>query len=129
VGPGRSDGTLGSPQGRWEEVAGQSFSNKSGTKAGQTGRSPISIRRKTEERSVCPRISAARPGAPGERIVFLSENPGAGHRRRDLTDYDVRFFPVYSYLVVYRPDTKPVQVVSILHGRRDVEGVLKRRPS
>lgn len=27
-----------------------------------------------------------------ERIVFLSENPGAGHRRRDLTDYDVRFF-------------------------------------
>jgi toxin ParE1/3/4 len=64
-----------------------------------------------------------------ERIAFLSENPSAGHRRRDLTDYDVRFFPVYSYLIVYRPVPKPLQVVSILHGRRDVEGILKRRPS
>jgi len=63
-----------------------------------------------------------------ERIVFLSQNPGAGHWRYDLTDHNVRFFPVYSYLVVYRPDTKPLQVVSILHGRRDVEGVLKQRP-
>jgi toxin ParE1/3/4 len=64
-----------------------------------------------------------------ERIVFLSESPGAGHRRRDLTDYDVKFFPVYSYLVVYRPETDPLQVVSILHGRRDVEEILKKRPS
>lgn len=62
------------------------------------------------------------------RIEFLSENPGAGHWRRDLTNYDVKFFPVYSYLIVYRPDTKPLQVVSILHGRRDVEGVLIQRP-
>jgi antitoxin ParD1/3/4 len=64
-----------------------------------------------------------------ERIVFLSENPGVGHRRHDLTDHDVKFSPVYSYLVVYRPDTEPLQVVSILHGRRDVEGILKKRPS
>jgi plasmid stabilization system protein ParE len=64
-----------------------------------------------------------------ERIAFLSQNPGAGHRRRDLTDYDVKFFPVYSYLVVYRPDTDPLQVVSILHGRRDVERILRKRPS
>ena len=64
-----------------------------------------------------------------ERIVFLSENPGAGHKRRDLTAQDVKFFPVYSYLIVYQPDIKQLQVVSILHGRRDVEGILKRRPS
>lgn len=63
-----------------------------------------------------------------ESIEFLSENPGAGHRHRDLTKYDVKFFPVYSYLIVYRTDTKPLQVVSILHGRRDVEEVLIRRP-
>jgi len=62
-----------------------------------------------------------------QRIVFLSENPGAGHLRPDLTNCDVKFFPVYSYLVVYRPDTKPLQVVSILHGHRDVEGILRRR--
>jgi antitoxin ParD1/3/4/toxin ParE1/3/4 len=63
-----------------------------------------------------------------QRIEFLSKNPGAGHRRRDLTEKDVRFFPVYSYLVVYRSQTKPLQVVTILHGRRDLEGILKGKP-
>jgi toxin ParE1/3/4 len=62
-----------------------------------------------------------------ERIVFLAGNSGAGHSRKDLTDAEVRFFPVYSYLIVYRPSTKPLQVVSILHGRRDVERILKDR--
>jgi antitoxin ParD1/3/4/toxin ParE1/3/4 len=63
-----------------------------------------------------------------DRIVFLAGNPGAGHWRKNLTDKAVKFFPVYSYLIVYRPDTKPLQVVSILHGRRDVEQILKDRP-
>lgn len=62
-----------------------------------------------------------------DRIVFLSTNPGAGHWRRDLTNERVRFFPVYSYLIVYRPEKKPLQVVPVLHGRRDVEEVLRNR--
>jgi plasmid stabilization system protein ParE len=62
-----------------------------------------------------------------ERIVFLARTPGAGHGRKDLTDEAVRFFPVYSYLIVYRPEKKPLEVVSILHGRRDVERILKGR--
>ena len=62
-----------------------------------------------------------------DKIAFLAGNPGAGHRRRDLTSEDVKFFPVYSYLIVYRAETKPVQIVSILHGRRDVEQILKGR--
>jgi len=62
-----------------------------------------------------------------DKIAFLAGNPGAGHGRKDLTDVAVRFFPVYSYLIVYRPDTKPLQVVSILHGRRDAEQILKDR--
>ena len=33
-----------------------------------------------------------------EKIVFLAGTPGAGHSRKDLTDEDVKFFPVYSYL-------------------------------
>ena len=37
------------------------------------------------------------------------------------------FFPVYSYLIVYRPRTEPLQVAAILHGRRDVERILKGR--
>lgn len=62
-----------------------------------------------------------------ERIAFLAGTPGAGHRRKDLTEEDVKFFPVYSYLIVYRAETKPLQIVSILHGRRDLEKILKNR--
>jgi toxin ParE1/3/4 len=62
-----------------------------------------------------------------ERMAFLAGTPGAGHRRKDLTDENVNFFPVYSYLIVYRPQTTPLQIVSVLHGRRDVEQILKGR--
>jgi plasmid stabilization system protein ParE len=62
-----------------------------------------------------------------ERMAFLAGTPGAGHHRKDLTDEDVKFFPVYSFLIVYRPDTKPVQIASVLHGHRDLEQLLKGR--
>ena len=62
-----------------------------------------------------------------EKLAFLAKSPEAGHRRKNLTDEDVKFFPVYSYLIVYRPQTEPLQVAAILHGRRDVERILKGR--
>ena len=62
-----------------------------------------------------------------DKFVFLAQTPGAGHHRRNLTAEEVKFFPVYSYLIVYRPATKPLQIVAILHGRRDVEQVLRDR--
>ena len=62
-----------------------------------------------------------------EKIAFLAVTPGAGHHRKDLTDEDVKFFSVYSYLIVYRPEMMPLQIVSILHGRRDVEEILDNR--
>ena len=62
-----------------------------------------------------------------ERIVFLARTPGGGHLRKDLTDEPVKFFSVYSYLIVYRPESSPLQVVAILHGRREVEQLLRDR--
>jgi antitoxin ParD1/3/4/toxin ParE1/3/4 len=62
-----------------------------------------------------------------EKVAFLAGTQGAGHWRKNLTGVAVKFFSVYSYLIVYRPDTVPLQVVSILHGRRDVEQILKDR--
>jgi toxin ParE1/3/4 len=62
-----------------------------------------------------------------DKIVFLASTPGAGHWRRDLTDESVRFFAVYSYLIVYRPETRPLQVAAILHGSRNVEQILATR--
>ena len=61
------------------------------------------------------------------KFTFLAEFPGGGHYRRDLTSEDVRFFPVYSYLIVYRYSAEPVQIVAILHGRRDLGKILPRR--
>lgn len=60
-----------------------------------------------------------------EKIGFLSATPGVGHWRKDLTNENVRFFSVFSYLIVYRPETTPLQIVSILHGRRDLQKILR----
>jgi len=62
-----------------------------------------------------------------EKIAFLARVPGAGHWRRDLTSLPLRFFRLYSYLIVYKPETRPLQVVAVLHGYRDVERVLSER--
>ena len=55
----------------------------------------------------------------------LASSPEAGHKREDLTDHPVRFWPVFSYLIVYRPEKQPLEVVRVLHGRRDVQALLK----
>jgi len=61
------------------------------------------------------------------KITFLARNPGGGHWRKDLTDEPVKFFPVYSYLIVYRVEAQPLEVVAILHGFRDVTPILGDR--
>jgi antitoxin ParD1/3/4/toxin ParE1/3/4 len=62
-----------------------------------------------------------------EKFALLAQTPEVGHRRSNLTGENVKFFPVYSYLIVYRPETKSLQIVSLLHGRRDVEQILRTR--
>jgi plasmid stabilization system protein ParE len=56
----------------------------------------------------------------------LARMPGQGHRRPDLTDAPVLFFALYQYLIVYRTKT-PIEIVRVLHGRRNVERMLKAR--
>ena len=63
----------------------------------------------------------------GRRSFILRRAQVGGHWRKDLTGEQVKFFPVYSYLVVYRFDTKPLQIVAIVHGGRDLEQLLKAR--
>ena len=59
-----------------------------------------------------------------EAMQRLAENPAIGHTRSDLTRADVRFWRVFKYLVIYRPGTQPLQIVRVLHGRRDVKHIL-----
>ena len=58
----------------------------------------------------------------------LADAPGKGHRRSDLTNLDVLFFSLYQYMIVYRL-AKTVEIVAVLHGKRDVKRLLKNRVS
>lgn len=55
----------------------------------------------------------------------IASRPGIGHLRNDLTDEPLRFYGVWSYLVIYRL-TRPIEIVRVIHGARDVERLLKR---
>ncbi len=55
----------------------------------------------------------------------LAEMPEMGHTRADLTVRPLKFWSVYSYLIVYDPARAPLTVVAVLHGARDVENILK----
>ena len=58
----------------------------------------------------------------------LVRTPGQGHRREDLSSREeLRFWNVFSYLIVYRIDKRPLTVIAILHGARDVERLLEDR--
>ena len=57
----------------------------------------------------------------------LAENPEIGHRRADLTTRPVLFYRIFSYLVIYVPGSKPLQVLAVLHGRRNVQRLLRAR--
>jgi plasmid stabilization system protein ParE len=54
----------------------------------------------------------------------LARLPYSGHTRTDLTARPVRFWGVSPYLIVYRPDAKPLEVLRILHGKRDLRRLL-----
>jgi plasmid stabilization system protein ParE len=63
--------------------------------------------------------------------AFLAKGPLRGHTRPDLTPLPLRFWTLIRYpnhTVVYRPEMIPLQIVAVLHGRRDILRILKQRP-
>jgi len=60
-----------------------------------------------------------------QAIMALAANLQLGHFRRDLTSRPVRFRAIYSYLIIYDPQRRPLEVVRILSGYRDVAQLLK----
>ncbi len=60
----------------------------------------------------------------------LAKHPRMGTKRQDITPLPVRFWTVTrfpNYVIVYRPETTPLQVVAVLHGKRDLKEVLESR--
>jgi plasmid stabilization system protein ParE len=66
-----------------------------------------------------------------DACAFIAEAPMRGHSRPDLTTRSLRFWTVTrypNYTVVYRPETAPLQVVAVLHGKRNIRRLLGQRP-
>jgi plasmid stabilization system protein ParE len=58
----------------------------------------------------------------------LARNPMIGSKRSEITPLPVRFWTVTrfpNYIVVYRPDTRPLQIVAILRGMRNIKALLE----
>lgn len=51
----------------------------------------------------------------------LADMPGMGHTRLDLADEHHRFWVTSPYVIVYRGDTEPLQIIRVLHGARNIE--------
>jgi toxin ParE1/3/4 len=58
-------------------------------------------------------------------MLQLAEMPGLGHERRDVKNPKYRFWKVYSYLIAYVPNTKPLRVIRIVHGARNIGKLIK----
>ena len=59
-----------------------------------------------------------------DALTLLGDSPGAGHARQDLTSEPLRFWSVYSYLIIYRYVGDPVEIARVLHGARYVATLL-----
>ena len=60
-----------------------------------------------------------------DAFLLIASRPGIGHSREDLTERPLKFWSVYSYLVVYNPASDPLTIIAVLHGARDVAQILK----
>jgi plasmid stabilization system protein ParE len=65
-----------------------------------------------------------------DACAFVAESPMRGHARADFTNRPLRFWTLTrypNYTVVYRTETSPLQVIAVLHGKRNARRVLKQR--
>jgi plasmid stabilization system protein ParE len=63
-----------------------------------------------------------------EAFRFLSRTPGAGHKREDLAESrPLLFWPMRDYLILYQPGTDPLQIITIVRGRRDIPNIIAQR--
>lgn len=54
-------------------------------------------------------------------VRALVRFPSQGHSRPDLTDRPLRFLAIREYLIAYAPEERPLWVLAVLHGKRNVQ--------
>ncbi len=63
-----------------------------------------------------------------DACAFLAKAPHGGHVREELTVLPLRFWtlPRYrNYIIVYDPESKPLQIIRVLNGARNVPVILR----
>ena len=60
------------------------------------------------------------------KYSLLAEFPLIGQNRDDLAP-GVRSLPVGNYLIFYRATSKPIEIVRVLHGARDLDALFRTR--
>jgi toxin ParE1/3/4 len=55
----------------------------------------------------------------GKVFEMLVQNPRAGRRRPDLGQ-NVRSFAVDNYVIFYIPQSAGIDIIRVIHGRRDI---------
>jgi plasmid stabilization system protein ParE len=66
-----------------------------------------------------------------DACAFVAESPMRGHTRADLTARSLRFWTLTRYpnfTVVYTPEVVPLQIVAVLHGKRNLRRILRKLP-
>ncbi|MDB5292833.1 MAG: hypothetical protein JWL69_4074 [Phycisphaerales bacterium] len=56
----------------------------------------------------------------------LADFPGIGHLKLEANDDTLRFWSVYSYVIVYRENTNPLEILRVIHGARDIGSAVRR---
>src|SRR5437868_3820335 len=62
-----------------------------------------------------------------QAVERLSEMPGLGHTRADVSDPRYRFWSVGNYVIAYRVEERTLVVVRVLHGARDFRAIFGKR--
>ena len=57
------------------------------------------------------------------RFLLLADAPALGHVRADMPA-GVRCFPVGSYLIFYRLAASEISVIRVVHGARQLQGLI-----
>jgi len=61
---------------------------------------------------------------------FLADSPLLGHSKPGFSPRKVRFWTLTrypNYLIAYRPEQSPLEILAVFHGRRNIGAVVRSR--
>jgi plasmid stabilization system protein ParE len=62
-----------------------------------------------------------------EVFLRLGRSPGIGHHHEELLDRRYRFWNFYSWVVCYAWEQKPIQIIAVVHGARELTSFFASR--